>query len=394
MNKFVPIVIGLVGSLLSAAALASQYDYVAVTEADRAARQGTVSTSGGVTWQCKGNRCTTSGPWSVPAVNACAQLAALVGPLRSYGHAGAQLNSAQMRECESQRTRAAGSAAPGTARFGASLPKESSSAPLLSGPATSPPTSRSAGSGTVLKGGVPAFEWSAETAIDHGPRDVRVPGGTHETWTCRHRRCVMPIRDRRQVDDPDPQFSENRVNRCTALAQAANGVTSFRWPGGQLSSVQLADCNIPKVLGVSFSVRSGEDDLRRNSYLTVAFVRRDGTLVQEPQHTRTRLFQSGVGQHLRATQGLDSRFVQDWGGRDLVRGGIERIRFSFTSGKTSDFDSPDNWDMVELIVRAQLQQLDGSRKEVTLVERRDRLIHRFRDKDEWEVRIPSGVSLR
>jgi hypothetical protein len=77
---------------------AAQYVYEALTEAPKANKQGAVR-AGSLTWECRGNRCTISGPWATPGVSSCKALAKEVGRLRGYGHARAQLSSAQLRQC-------------------------------------------------------------------------------------------------------------------------------------------------------------------------------------------------------------------------------------------------------------------------------------------------------
>jgi len=73
------------------------YHYVAKT-LKRVRRQGKVNASG-IVWNCKGKRCTVSGPWPKPSVTACQKLASLVGPIRSYGRKGHHLSANYMRQC-------------------------------------------------------------------------------------------------------------------------------------------------------------------------------------------------------------------------------------------------------------------------------------------------------
>jgi len=76
---------------------AAVFQYTAETSA-KARLHGTVS-AGGLNWNCQGSRCTVSGPWPTPAVASCNALAVAVGPVRSYGHPGAQLNASQLGQC-------------------------------------------------------------------------------------------------------------------------------------------------------------------------------------------------------------------------------------------------------------------------------------------------------
>lgn len=84
------------GSLPGVVAIGT-YHYNADTHST-AARQGPVTASS-IQWQCKGVRCTASGPWPKPGVAACKALAGEVGRIKSYGHKGAQLTAAQLGEC-------------------------------------------------------------------------------------------------------------------------------------------------------------------------------------------------------------------------------------------------------------------------------------------------------
>jgi hypothetical protein len=94
------IVAPMIGSILPQSALAqagSTFDYTAATFSE-AARQGTVDATS-IRWQCRGSRCTVSGPWPQPGVMACRALAQQVGRIKSYGHSGASLNASQLAEC-------------------------------------------------------------------------------------------------------------------------------------------------------------------------------------------------------------------------------------------------------------------------------------------------------
>jgi len=71
--------------------------YTATTK-NKSRRQGVVS-SGGVRWNCKNRRCTTSASWGKPTVQTCKMLAQTVGVIQSYGKHGAVLNAIDMRSC-------------------------------------------------------------------------------------------------------------------------------------------------------------------------------------------------------------------------------------------------------------------------------------------------------
>lgn len=84
-------------ALTPAPALAQTHTYTARTAAP--AQQTGQVTAGSLTWSCTGSSCTISGPWPRPGVGACAQLAAEVGAISQYGRPGAQLNAAQLDQC-------------------------------------------------------------------------------------------------------------------------------------------------------------------------------------------------------------------------------------------------------------------------------------------------------
>jgi hypothetical protein len=152
---------------------------------------------------------------------------------------------------------------------------------------------------------------------------------------------------------------------------------------------QIAACNRPRLQAMEIVARSGRDDLRRNSVLEVHFVTNDERRRGNP----IKIFDNGLGQNLRGTAELrESVHYGSDAGQILVNGGLKRIKFKFKSGSTNAFDTADNWDMVELIVRARLREVDGTVREVNLVDpMRGNPIHRFRDNDEWEVDVKPGA---
>lgn len=76
---------------------AKLFPYAAVST-EPARQQGRVL-AGGLTWDCAGSRCTTSGP-AAPSVAACTALARTAGAIRSFGRdGGAQLDATQIAEC-------------------------------------------------------------------------------------------------------------------------------------------------------------------------------------------------------------------------------------------------------------------------------------------------------
>jgi hypothetical protein len=81
----------------SVAAKPAAYDYTA-TIASAAKVQGNV-VAAGITWNCQGTRCTTSGPWPTPGVGACAALSKIVGTVTAYGHPAKQLTAVDLQTC-------------------------------------------------------------------------------------------------------------------------------------------------------------------------------------------------------------------------------------------------------------------------------------------------------
>ncbi len=73
------------------------FDYRAQTSAP-ARRQGNIS-AGGVTWTCAASACTTRRLWERPTVETCRALAAEVGPITSFGRAGATLSATELQQC-------------------------------------------------------------------------------------------------------------------------------------------------------------------------------------------------------------------------------------------------------------------------------------------------------
>lgn len=76
----------------------AQYDYVATTKADQGETKDLVK-AGGLTWECVRHQCLIAGPWQVPGVGSCRELAKQVGPVTSYGHDTARLSEKQLRQC-------------------------------------------------------------------------------------------------------------------------------------------------------------------------------------------------------------------------------------------------------------------------------------------------------
>jgi hypothetical protein len=87
-------------SLAASYASAQPFNYRATVESAPVDRVGAVNANG-LIWQCSGNACTITGPWPIPGVTACANLARLVGRIASYGHSSRMLNAIELAQCNS-----------------------------------------------------------------------------------------------------------------------------------------------------------------------------------------------------------------------------------------------------------------------------------------------------
>ena len=387
---------------------AQTYDYIAVTKEARAARQGAVQ-AGSLVWQCAGDRCTIRGPWVRPEVGACSALARAVGPLRSYGHAAALLSEAQMADCNAGAATAARASAAQPATGSGTGPagkraQESAQAPRSEAAAKALTEPRPRGDGRYVASGpaAAANAYVAETAsparvqgrVESSARSlaqVRAPGGSDSggatgtqsaseqikalmkmeaarggsskkrAWTCTASRCEHSPQDKLELYD------------CVALARQVGRIKSFHGPGLRLDAAQLAICNGPAIVELSFSVRSGRDDLRKGSQLAATLA---GGEIQPAEGRRYDLF-SEVPRDQRRTMKVDV----------LLRPEVRRIKLYFHGGRDRKTDTRDYWHMNELTVRAIVRDVDGVSREATLVNLSRDPIHTFQPGDEWEVDV-------
>lgn len=107
--RFISLVLGFGIALATTTAFGADYAYTATTVGSPK-KQGAVMASK-ITWNCNATGCKTTGPWPTPGVGACRALAVLVGPIRSYGHPGAQLSAADLENCNRGLTGGAAQAA-------------------------------------------------------------------------------------------------------------------------------------------------------------------------------------------------------------------------------------------------------------------------------------------
>lgn len=140
-------------------------------------------------------------------------------------------------------------------------------------------------------------------------------------------------------------------------------------------------------------VRSGADDLRKGSALRVWILLRNGHRVN-----RSPVASEKIGSPLPLNCRPDgycatipsstSRSYEVVLEREVLRSDIDRVVLSLQGGRESVFDSPDNWDLTELEVRARVRQCDGRQEMVTLVRLTGSPLYRLRDQEshEWPVR--------
>lgn len=366
---------------------ASAYQYTAVTETAKVLRQGTVQ-AGSLTWQCAGDRCTVRGPWPKPALSACKALARAVGPLRSYGHPGAMLSYAQLLQCNAGVPVVVPVVVPmvqATGSTGAASPDKRMKKPGILLPGTGGASVPSAGDGKYLSQGPEAATNEVVAETESPARHQGDVGVNNVGWSCSGSRCfTSAVRAGRGT-------SHAKFN-CQTLARAVGRIKSFRWPGGQFNAEDIKSCNRPILSSIEFAVRSGEDDLRRNSRIKVEFIP-DG---EAGGWNAYPLFWAGVGKHVRSSEHVvfdrDTSSIRY--GQYLTERGIKRIKVTFNGGSAGPFDTADNWDMNEMTVRAHLVEVDGRFRELTLVDLRGNPVHRFRDKDEWEVNVPPDALRR
>ncbi len=143
---------------------------------------------------------------------------------------------------------------------------------------------------------------------------------------------------------------------------------------------------------LSIRVRSGADDLRKGSKLRVWLLLRNGDVVN-----RSPVASKKIGAPLPLNCRADgycytissqtSRSYEMFLEREVPRSDIDRVVLSFQSGQESVFDSPDNWDLAELEVRARVRHSDGRQEMVTLVRLTGSPLYRFRNQEshEWPV---------
>lgn len=406
--------------------LAVNFQYVAVTDAAMSARQGAV-VAGSLTWQCKNNRCTISGPWPKPAVSACMDLAKQVGWLRSYGHSAAMLSTVDLAKCNAavpaltQRMPATikpAAPTPGALGMTPSVntpaknkPGEPPALSNMPGPGTimTTPTMQSPHAGSVTPGATGfakptvklpklkavAPEASVATPLPNNfttplpppaPPVAAAPSapahpvaimernfaaGTfldtrYSRWSCEGNRCTTM------------RMLNVDTVECQALAQAAGRLVSFATPTKQFDANDMVKCNSPVVSQIEVYACSGDDDLRRNSHLNLALIIGHRGF---DAHTGYQLF-TGIPGNTCKTATYGPPVLGKFALSDL-----SVLSFKFTSGQPTSFriDSPDNWDMSQLTVQAMVTDPGGRQSIIRLLDKHDK--KRFSDGDMFQVEM-------
>jgi hypothetical protein len=154
---------------LSLSAHAATYSYIAETGVP-AKKQGAVMAAG-VFWNCGGSQCTTSGPWAVPGVGACAALAQQIGNIKSYGHSQKKLSAPELAQCNAGVADAKPSAPSSNAPNPSAKSKIPDNVPPTSKPVAPPEKGSAPDTNTPAKSGgfLPKDQTSSKSSARSGP---------------------------------------------------------------------------------------------------------------------------------------------------------------------------------------------------------------------------------
>ncbi len=148
-------------------------------------------------------------------------------------------------------------------------------------------------------------------------------------------------------------------------------------------------------------VRSGEDDLRKGSQLRVWLLLRNGDAlypvpVRDATFYRPWPVNCSRSGYCSTIPSKTSRSYEVTLERAVLRAEIDRVVLGFNGGRETIFDTPDNWDLAELEVRARMNRANGRQEVVTLVRRQGSLLYRFRDSEthEWPVSDTTRARVR
>jgi len=329
-------------------------DYTAVTK-NKAARQGTVIAAG-ISWQCRGSRCTVSGPWPKPGVKACLALARLVGPIISYGHPGASLNDAELAQCNG--------------KVAASSNIKARDAINSADRNTVPPIANKTLTPGVIYGPRTEALPSFPVAALESPRPTGLLRTARQTWHCDGTRCTIP------GQEGPLRGGADGIDDCSRLAQAGGRVAWFTDGREPFDAQKLARCNSPYVRNFEIFACSGADDLRDASKLTIGLYMRDRNFTHA---NFRRIMSSGIPRNTCQFECV--------GGPAFRLSELITIYLNFQSYDSGAFQSDDNWDMTRFTIFANVTEPGGHAAILRLADEQDSPVNRFAGRGEWHIDI-------
>jgi hypothetical protein len=347
----------LLGPVLTHLALAQAdgiFDYTAVTQ-NEAARQGTV-TAAGISWQCRGSRCTVSGPWPKPGVMACRALAQQVGPITSYGHPGASLNTADLAQCNDSAA-----AGPNTQSKDAIDSTDRDKVPPIENKNLTPGPISGPKAETLPDSPLAVLETARSTGLLRTAR---------QTWHCEGTRCTIPRRE------GPLSGGGSGIDDCSRLAQAGGRITWFTDGREPFDAEKLARCNSPYVRSFEVFACSGADDLRDASHLTIGVYIRDRNF---GDGNYRRIMSSGIPSNTCQFEYID--------GPDFRVSELVTIYLRFQSYDSGLYQSDDNWDMTRFTIIANVTEPGGHPAILRIVDERRSLVNRFASPSSWHIDI-------
>jgi hypothetical protein len=215
------------------------YSYTAATNA-AARRQGLVK-AGQWTWDCKGSQCTAPALAGQSDMEACRQLAAAVGSLRSFSRPGMVMAASDVSLCNSKAV-AGGIAKPDQAKGGQSDPSKNSekSGGTPAVKPVKPEAPRPLQKGDVQdKGdakeqsqGNKSQNYSYTAATNAAARRQGLVKAGQWTWDCKGSQCTAPALS-----------GQSDMEACMQLAANIGSLRSFSRPGMVMPARDLSLCN-------------------------------------------------------------------------------------------------------------------------------------------------------
>ena len=327
------------------------FDYTAATYSE-ATRQGTVNAAG-IPWQCRGSRCTVSGPWPQPGVTACRALAQQVGRIKSYGHPGASLNATQLAECNN------GTTSPSVRNKDIIAQPPQQKLPPIKNKTLTPGTTSGPQAETVS---------NLPQAILQNSRPAGQFRTAAQTWYCDGTRCNIP-----GLSTP-LSGGDRSVDNCSRLAQVAGRVTWFSDGNEVFDADMLARCNSPWVHSYEILACSGADDLRDASHLTIGINIRGRTFTSGSYR---RILKMGIQRNSCQTEVID--------GPDFRVSEILSIGLKFQSYTSAVLQTADNWDLARFRIMGNATEPGGRSVIITIIDRQPDPAHRFESPSFWEL---------